>query len=76
MSKYGGKVLIQKINALIWFQHKEEEQLNGRLKKLQGAEGAHSPKPQKAHPTSEFTIVIQNRGRSLLRLVSTLVTRQ
>jgi len=31
---------------------------NGR-KKLQGAEGAHLLEPQKAHPTSEFTIVAE-----------------
>jgi len=48
VSKYG-KVLIRKINVLIWFQHKEEE--------IQGAEGAHLSEPQKTHPTSEFTIV-------------------
>jgi len=36
--------------------------------KIQGSEGAQSLKPQKANPTSEFTIVV------LLRLVSRLVS--
>jgi len=44
-----------KINALIWLRH--EEQLDERLKKLQGTEGAHLSEPQKAHATSEFTLL-------------------
>jgi len=48
VSKYG-KALIWKINASIWFQHKEE---------IEGTEGAaHLSESQKAHPTSEVTIV-------------------
>jgi len=31
VSKYG-KVLIWKINTSIWFQNKEEEEINGRYK--------------------------------------------
>jgi len=35
-------------------------------------EGVHSLEPQKAHPTSGFTIVAENRGHSLLCLASRL----
>jgi len=49
------EALIQKINALTWFRHKEEE-FNGRKKKIQGMEGAYSLESQKTHPTREFTI--------------------
>jgi len=39
----------------MWFQCKEKEQY--KRKYVQGSEGARSSEPQKAHPTSEFTIV-------------------
>jgi len=45
------------MNTLIWFQYKEEEEINGG-KKIQDVEGAHSSKPQKLQSTSEFTTVV------------------
>jgi len=43
VSKFG-KVLIRKINASIWFEHKEEE-LNGKRKyKMWGEHICHNPK--------------------------------
>jgi len=40
------------------------------MKEKQGTEGAYSSEPQKAHLTSEFTIVPYNFSHSLLCLVS------
>jgi len=56
------------INMLIWFCCLEDN------KECQGAEGAHLSEPQKAHPTSEFILVLKNGGCSLFHLVSCLVT--
>ena len=50
------------------------EQPNGKYKEWQGAEGAGSSESQKAHPTIEFIVVLQNGSHVLLHLVSSLVT--
>jgi len=64
VSKYG-KVLIRKINALIWFRHKEEVEDKRKYK------DAHL---SKAHLTVEFVVMTKNGGRALLCLGSMLVT--
>jgi len=77
VSKYG-KVLIWKINASIWFWHKQKEELKvQKIKEKYKAQRVHTcQNPKMAQLTSEFVVAMENGGHALLCFGSIRSVRQ